>query len=132
MELLEFGQTQDVFSEQALDEAQAETENRQIMSGIMPIAKRYQDQELHVKIHNRRRKAPEYIEMIKQQPQIDQLYDQHLQQHGAFLTEQIQAANAQAMAQMGGQKQSGAATQEEVQSDQFATPDEGIQQGGPM
>ena len=68
----------------------------------------------------------------KIKPQIDQLFEQHLQQHGAFLTEQIQAANAQAMAQMGGQQQSGAATQEEVQSDQFATPDEGIQQGGPM
>ena len=59
------------------------------------------------------------------------MYQQHLQQHGAFLTEQIQAANAQAMAQMGGQQQGGA-IQEEVQSDQFATPDEGIQQGGPM
>ena len=132
MELLEFGQTQDVFSEQALDEAQAETENREMVNGAMPIAKRYQDHQLHVKIHNRRRKAPEYIELIKQQPQIDQMYEQHLQQHGAFLTEQIQAANAQAMAaQMGGQQQGGA-IQEEVQDDQFATPDEGIQQGGPM
>ena len=132
MELLEFGQTQDVFSEQALDEAQAETENREMVNGAMPMAKRYQDHQLHVKIHNRRRKAPEYIELIKQQPQIDQMYEQHLQQHGAFLTEQIQAANAQAMAaQMGGQQQGGA-IQEEVQDDQFATPDEGIQQGGPM
>jgi hypothetical protein len=89
MELLEFGQTQDVFSEQALDEAQAETENREMVNGAMPMAKRYQDHQLHVKIHNRRRKAPEYIELIKQQPQIDQMYEQHLQQHGAFLTEQI-------------------------------------------
>jgi len=59
------------------------------------------------------------------------MYEQHLQQHGAFLTEQIQAANAQAMAaQMGGQQ--GGAIQEEVQVDQFANPDEGIQQGGPI
>ena len=103
-----------------------------MVTGAMPMAKRYQDHQLHVKIHNRRRKAPEYIELIKQQPQIDQMYEQHLQQHGAFLTEQIQAANAQAMAaQMGGQQQGGS-TQEEGQSDQFASPDEGIQQGGPM
>jgi hypothetical protein len=126
MELLEFGQTQDVFSEQALDEAQAETENREIVNGTMPIAKRYQDHQLHVKIHNRRRKAPEYIEMVKQNPVIDQIYEQHLQQHGAFLTEQIQAA--QQAAQMGGQQQGGG-IQQEVQDDQFATPDEGIQQG---
>ena len=129
MELLEFGQTQDVFSEQALDEAQAETENREMVNGAMPIAKRYQDHQLHVKIHNRRRKAPEYIELVKQQPQIDQLYEQHLQQHGAFLTEEIQAAQQQAIAaQMAGQQ--GQAIQKEVQNDQFASPDEGIQQGG--
>ena len=129
MELLEFGQTQDVFSEQALDEAQAETENREMVNGAMPIAKRYQDHQLHVKIHNRRRKAPEYIDMIQQQPEIDQLYEQHLQQHGAFLTEEIQAAQQQAMvSQMAGQQ--GEAMQKEVQNDQFASPDEGIQQGG--
>jgi hypothetical protein len=70
--------------------------------------------------------------MVKQQPQIEQMYEQHLQQHGAFLTEELQAAQAQAMAaQMGGQQQGGA-IQQEVQNDQFATPDEGIQQGGPM
>ena len=125
MELLEFGQTQDVFSEQALDEAQAETENREMVNGNMPMAKRYQDHQLHVKIHNRRRKAPEYIDMIAQNPQIDQIYELHLQQHGAFLTEQIRAA--QQAAQMGAE-----GTQEKVQDDQFATPDEGIQQGGPM
>ena len=129
MELLEFGQTQDVFSEQALDEAQAETENREMVTGAMPMAKRYQDHQLHVKIHNRRRKAPEYIDMIQQQPEIDQLYEQHLQQHGAFLTEEIQAAQQQAMvSQMAGQQ--GEAMQKEVQNDQFASPDEGIQQGG--
>jgi hypothetical protein len=121
MELLEFGQTQDVFSEQSLDEAQAETENREIISGTMPIAKRYQDHQLHVKIHNRRRKAPEYIEMVKQNPIIDQIYDQHLQQHGMFLTEQIRAA--QQAAQMGGQQQGGAIQQE-------AENDQTVQQGG--
>ena len=130
MELLEFGQTQDVFSEQALDEAQAETENREMTmasmvegdySGIMPIAKRYQDHQLHVKIHNRKRKAPEYIEMTKQNPIIDQLFEQHLQQHGAFLTEQIQAAMQ--AAQMGGQEQE-KGIQQEVQNDQS------VQQGG--
>ena len=120
MELLEFGQTQDVFSEQALDESQAETENREMVSGIMPMAKRYQDHQLHVKIHNRRRKAPEYIEMAKEKPEMDLVFEQHLQQHGAFLTEQIRAAT---IAQMGGQQQGGS-IQQEVQNDQT------VNQGG--
>ena len=86
----------------------------------MPMAKRYQDHQLHVKIHNRRRKAPEYIEMAKQKPEMDLIFEQHLQQHGAFLTEQIRAAT---IAQMGGQQQGGS-IQQEVQNDQT------VNQGG--
>ena len=91
-----------------------------MINGTMPIAKRYQDHQLHIKIHNRRRKAPEYIEMSNQNPITDQIYDQHLQQHGAFLTEQIRAAQ---IAQMGGQQQGGAIQQE-------AENDQTVQQGG--
>jgi hypothetical protein len=112
LEMLEFGKVEDVFSEESMEETQAAEENRMMERGQPMPARGYQDHILHSKLHDRRRKSPEYQRLIQQAPQIEQIYDAHQLMHAEFLREEAlgeMVRNAQIQGNPEGNPQGGAA-----------------------
>jgi hypothetical protein len=79
LQLLEFGQVDQVFDDVNLDLNEAENENRMMeTSGQFMEPQYWQNHEVHLYQHNRRRKTEEWKQL---HPQLQQMYEAHIQMH---------------------------------------------------
>lgn len=111
-EMLQLGNWEDFDSSDNLHSEKAKRENTKLMQGQMQTAIDIDDDIIHIKIHNNYRLTSDYEDTVD--PQLDQLFAGHVQQHLANLQAKAQAQQAQqaqAQAQMqqqeGGKQQNG-------------------------
>ncbi len=102
LEMLEFGNWEDLDDDDQLHSNKAERENRMLAQGMFPQAVNYDDHILHVARHNKFRLTTDYEELLSQNPQIDFLFQQHVDQHLQFLVKSMAPTAPQFMPQGGG------------------------------
>jgi hypothetical protein len=98
--MLEFGQTEDLFDDDALDEANAEHENMAMLETMQPERVKTIDNHLvHLKVHLRRAKTVG----VYDRPEIGAIFVAHIQMHQAAMNpvqqQMIQPGQAEAMQQ---------------------------------
>jgi len=79
--------------------SKAERENRVLTQGQLPPAVSYDDHVLHISRHNKFRLTTDYEELLAQVPEIEQIFEAHVQMHMIFMAQQMQAMITQQAAQ---------------------------------
>jgi len=85
LEIIEFGNWEAIDDDDELHISKAERENREMQQGALPTPVNYDDHVLHISRHNKFRLTTDYEEMVMQNPVLDQLFQQHVDMHIAFL-----------------------------------------------
>lgn len=82
-EMLEMGNWEDYDEQNSLQKQKARRENREMLQGVLPVARDFDDDIIHITTHNNYRLSSEYEDKLKENPQLDQFFEQHLQMHFA-------------------------------------------------
>lgn len=80
-ELLEFGNWEMFDDDENLHMEKANRENRMMIQGMMPQPRSFDDDLMHINKHNNYRLTTDYEDMLQENPQIDQIFEMHLQGH---------------------------------------------------
>lgn len=97
LEMLELGNWEAFDENDELHVSKAERENRMMASGQYMNPVDYDEHVLHIKAHNKFRLTTDYEELLAQAPQIEAIYQQHVNVHLYFLAQQIQGMQQQQM-----------------------------------
>lgn len=92
IKLLELGDWENADDIEDSHISKALRENMLAKQGTTLIAKEYDMHDLHIQEHNRWRLDVEYEELEQQQPQMVQLFNDHVAQHEAFIQAKMQQA----------------------------------------
>lgn len=85
LEMLQFFDWEGIDDEDQLHNAKAERENRNMASGVMTVPVLYDNHNLHIKKHNEYRLSTEYEGLIAENPEIEEMFVQHVYLHAEFL-----------------------------------------------
>jgi len=83
LRLLEMGNSDELFEEEALDRTQADTENRGMKEGITFPVEGYQDHETHLNVHEMYMKTSEFPKLPQS---FRDMFKVHREQHQDFIT----------------------------------------------
>jgi hypothetical protein len=106
-EMLEYGNWEEALMEMTrLQEQKAKRENMKIKQGEMIAINDYDDDNLHIEMHNRLRMSAEYEDLIKTpgMEMIEQIMAQHIAEHNERIASQVQAAQQQELDQIKAQQ----------------------------
>jgi len=84
-EMIELGNWEDANSETQLHIKRAERQNLKLAEGQEQPVPPYDDHLIHIQRHNKYRLTVEYEEMLKENPMIDMVFQQHVDQHLEFI-----------------------------------------------
>ena len=82
LKMLEMGNINEMFEEEAADRSQAEVENEGMKNGVSQQVYPYQGHVVHLKTHELAMKAPEYLQYPNE---VKTLFDQHRAAHQNFV-----------------------------------------------
>jgi len=100
-EMIEMGDWETADDEYQLHSAKAERENRILKNGQQANLLEYDDHLVHINRHNKFRLTVDYEELRIQNPQIEDVFNEHVNQHLMFMAQgqaQAQAQNRQEQA----------------------------------
>jgi hypothetical protein len=97
-EMIELGTWESTVDVEQLHVQKAERENRAFTQGQLTQPVQYDDHLLHIDRHNQFRLDAEYEEMVAQNPQVEQIFNAHVQMHQAVINQAMMAQQL-AMAQ---------------------------------
>lgn len=80
-ELLQMGNWEDFVSSDDAHQRRADRENNDMVVGIEPMIRSFDDDVVHINRHNIFRASAEYEEAISKDPDIDQLFEAHINDH---------------------------------------------------
>jgi len=103
-DMIEMGEWESADDADQLHIAKAERENRGLQNGQLLEAVDYDDHIIHIDLHNRFRLSLDYEQLVTQYPQIEEIFDLHVNMHLTFLNQRAMAM-AQQQAMMAGQGQ---------------------------
>ncbi|TCO79127.1 portal protein [Marinisporobacter balticus] len=88
-EMLQMGNWEDFDEGNNLHNEKAQRENRLMIQGQMPQVREFDDHMIHISKHNQYRLTNDYEEKLAENPQIDQIFEAHLQQHFMMLQQSL-------------------------------------------
>ena len=80
-ELLEFGNWEDFIEADDAQQRRADRENNIMLIGNRPQIRSFDDDVIHISKHNNFRLRAEYEEALQEHPEIDELFEQHVNDH---------------------------------------------------
>jgi hypothetical protein len=89
LEMIELGNWESGDEEAELHINKAERENRTITQGQLSIPVPYDDHLIHMSRHNKFRLTVDYEQLMAQNPQVDMLFQQHIQMHMFMMVNQF-------------------------------------------
>jgi hypothetical protein len=89
MKMLEVPETEDVWRQELLDEAQARWENDDMSKGVVHIPVSWQNHQMHLQTHNEIRKKPEYYTIDKR---VQDIFENHCKVHSEIIKMAVQEA----------------------------------------
>lgn len=95
-EMLELGNWEDFISADDAQQRKAERENNAMIAGEKAKIRSFDDDVIHIAKHNNFRLMAEYEERLETNPEIDQLFEEHINQHIHNLQMKNQSDMAQA------------------------------------
>ena len=87
LEMLQFFDWEGIDDEDQLHNSKAERENRSMTSGSMAVPVLYDNHNLHIRKHNEYRLSTEYEGLIAENPQIEEMFVQHVYLHAEFMAQ---------------------------------------------
>lgn len=90
LKLLQLGDVEGVYDDVNRDTKQAQRENEAMKAGNIVRAHDYDNHLIHGQEHDAERKGEEYEQLVAQNPQIEQLFQQHVQMHRALIQQAMQ------------------------------------------
>jgi hypothetical protein len=80
--VFEIGGARDsLYDKMEISRAQAHVENSDMEMGIMHSVNMWDDHNAHIETHRERQRSSEFLTLVTQQPQIGDLYEQHVRAH---------------------------------------------------
>ena len=89
-EMLEMGNWESFDTETELQINKARRENRMMTNGNMAEVVSYDDDVTHLECHNQHRLTTDYEEMVANNPQVGQIFEQHVEMHIQQLQAKVQ------------------------------------------
>lgn len=90
-EMLQMGNWEDFVSDDDVQQRRADRENNAMLIGKEPKIREFDDDVIHITKHNNFRLLAEYEEALERHPEIDQLFDKHVNDHLQNLAAKVQA-----------------------------------------
>ncbi len=84
-EMIELGHWETGAQEEQIHTSKAERENLTMRNGQQTVAVAYDDHILHISRHNKYRLSAEYEALVRDNPQIDEMFQQHTDMHIEYL-----------------------------------------------
>ena len=81
LKMLEDTIVEDIYSDDRLDESNAQRENKAMVEGRLARARPFDNHELHLRLHNHHRKLYEVEQITARYPEVDVLFERHEQEH---------------------------------------------------
>ncbi len=91
LDMIDLGTWEAADDTEQMHMARADRENLMLEEGHPQMVKPYDDQLLHIARHNKHRLTLEYEALMEQYPQIDQVFQEHVDQHLQYLVPQPEA-----------------------------------------
>jgi hypothetical protein len=112
MELLELGHEEGALTEDQMDKQAAIRENVEMMQGVFSEPNSWDNDEEHLRQHQLWRKQPQYSQALQENPQLNEIFDQHDAGHQIRINALLQQEQ---LAQAGQLPQGGPPAPEEEQ-----------------
>ena len=91
LKIIELGSTEGNLSDSQLDRQEARRENVMMVNGTQVVPMDWHDHAIHIEELDRFRKQPKYRKLIDQQPEIEEVFEEHKQAHVLGLTQNMLA-----------------------------------------
>ncbi|MDK2932401.1 MAG: hypothetical protein PWP27_211 [Clostridiales bacterium] len=93
-EMIELGDWETFDDEDNLHTQKALRENREMIQGNMMPIREFDDDIMHIHKHNSYRLTSDYDDLLRQNPEIDEIFEQHVMMHVMSLQQKVGAAQA--------------------------------------
>jgi hypothetical protein len=88
LKMLEDTVVEDIYSDDRLDESNAQRENKAMVEGRLVRVRPFDNHEVHLKLHNHHRKLYEVEQISARYPEVDLLFERHAQEHLEYMARQ--------------------------------------------
>jgi len=85
LKMLEDTIVEDIYSDDRLDESNAQRENKAMVEGRLVRVRPFDNHEVHLRLHNHHRKLYEVEQIAARHPEVELLLERHVQEHLEYM-----------------------------------------------